>query len=90
MKTNPVLLILPAHVKIISELDLSTLVSVIRGGQSPLEELQIMTWKPYLGDRASVDEGGFVCGLGGWNEWRRRGNVRRSRGSVERHADSVI
>lgn len=44
----------------------------------------------YLGDGASLDEGGLVCGLCGWNEWRRRGNVGRSTGSAERHADSIL
>lgn len=44
---------------------------------------------PYLGDGASLDEGGLVRGLGGWNEWRRRGNVGRSTGSAERDTDSI-
>lgn len=43
----------------------------------------------YLGDGASLNEGRFVRGLGGWNEWRRRGNVGRSTGSAERHPDSI-
>lgn len=54
------------------------------------EQLQIMTCKSYQGDGASMDEGGLVCGLAGWNERRRRGNVGRSSGSAERHADSII
>lgn len=45
---------------------------------------------PYLGDGAALDEGGLVCGLGGWNEWRRRRNVGRSTGSAERHSDSIL
>lgn len=43
----------------------------------------------YLGDGAALDEGGLVRRLGGWNEWRRRGNVGRSTGSAERHTDSI-
>lgn len=46
--------------------------------------------EPYLGDGASLNERGLVCGLGGWNEWRRRGNVGRSTGPAERHTDPVI
>lgn len=45
---------------------------------------------PYLGDGASLDEGGLVCGLGGWNERRRRRNVGRSTRSAERHSDSIL
>lgn len=32
---------------------------------------------PHLGDGATLDEGGLVRRLGGWNERRRRGNVGR-------------
>lgn len=43
----------------------------------------------HLGDGASLNEGGLVCGLGGWNERRRRRNVGRSTVSVERHPDAI-
>lgn len=44
----------------------------------------------YLGDGASLDEGGFICGLRGWNEGRRRGNVWRSIVPGERHANTFV
>lgn len=45
--------------------------------------------EPYLGDGTPLNERWFVGRLGGWNEWRRRGNVGRSTGSAQRHTDSI-
>lgn len=44
----------------------------------------------YLGDGASLDEGRFICGLGGWNEGGRRGNVWRQTVPGKRHADAFV